>query len=419
MIEENILPKRTLYKKRFSSVFVFLLPLAIFRLSDSILSYIFPIVLEGHVNSNIAIGVIMALSSIVGLICDFVLPQIFPNKSWKFLLVVGILTSLLFPVATALGDIFGLISMFVIAVVIWGIYYEFILFTEQNFVVNEFKKEEYSKTWGILGIMIDITGLIAPIIGSFLLIYGVLAYSSTAILMNILALSFAIILITTSGHESKNKSKVKEYISFIKGLRYWGTLTKRIVPLLIMAFLLELVSASFWVFGGLFGRELIGIPGLDWGVLVVSIIPTLIGSIIISRLGIKRRKKRLSQISLLIGGLILVPLTIFEGEISPILLIIFFASFMLSFAWPLNDAVYSDLQKRLEEKGVHLMGLSNAGYSAAYIVCPILMGLISDFVGFYNAFSILGGILVISAILLILFTPRKLQMPHTQLNEIK
>jgi len=214
MLEKKTIPDKTIYKKRFSSIFIFLLPLAIFRLSDSILSYIFPIVLEGHVNSNIAIGLIMALSSVVGLICDFVLPQIFPNKSWKFLLVVGILASLLFPVAVALGDIFGLISMFVIAVVIWGIYYEFILFTEQSFVVNEFKKEEYSKTWGVLGVMIDLTGIIAPILGSMLLIWGTLAYSSVTVLMNILALIFTIILITTGEHESKNVSKVERVYFF-------------------------------------------------------------------------------------------------------------------------------------------------------------------------------------------------------------
>jgi len=408
------------YQSRFSSIFIFLLPITLFRLSDSILSYIFPIVLETHVNSNLIVGGIISLSSVIGLICDFVLPQIFPNKSWRFLLVSGLLISLTFPIAMALGDIFGLLSIFILAVIIWGVYYEFLLFAEQNFVVSEFKKEEYSKTWGIIGIILDSIGIIAPIIGSILLVLGTYTYTSITIFIQIIALIFAILLLTKSDLKSENRnlSKMKEHISVLKEMRYWGTLSKKIVPLLIMAFLLELVSATFWVFGGLFGRELIGVPGLDWGVLVISVIPTLIGSIIMSKLKIQKRKKFLSQLSLLTGGLILIPFALFEGNVTVILAVIFISSFFLSFSWPLNDAVYSDLQKRLEKKGMHLMGLSNAGYSLAYIVCPILMGFLSDLVGFYKAFSILGIILFVVALLLIIFTPKKLRMPHTSLEKI-
>lgn len=415
------LKTHTTYRKRARTIFIFLLPMAIFRLSDSILSYIFPIVLEDHLNSNFLIGGIMALSSLVGLICDFILPQIFPNKSWRFLLIAGIVVSLLFPILLALGDIFGLLSMFVLAVIIWGIYYEFELFAEQHFVVSEFKKDDYSRTWGIMSIMLDVTSIIAPIVGSILLILGTFYYSSVTFTMNILALIFTILLLTTNPQTTKvtYKSKVKEYISFFKELKYWKTISKKIVPLLVMAFLLELVSATFWVFGGLFGKELISIPGLDWGVLVISLIPTLIGSVIVSKLNIQRRKKLLSQLSLLAGGLVLTPFFLLEGNVPLVLIIIFAASFLLSFSWPLNDAVYSDLQKRLEEHGVHLMGLSNAGYSLAYIIAPLLMGLVFDLFGFYKSFSLLGLVLALVSGILILLTPKKLIMPQKILDQIK
>lgn len=421
MLEKLKSMNSNLYRNGINGIFAFLLPITLFRLFDSVLSYIFPIILEEHVSSNLIIGVIMALSSLIGLICDFLLPQILHNKSWRFFLIVGVVTALTFPIAVLLGDIFGLISIFVIAVVIWGVYYEFLLFSEQNYVVSEFEKEEYSRIWGVIGIIIDAVGIVAPILGSLILVFGNYSYSFISIFIQIIALFFALLLLKKDPHmrEERAKSKVREYVSFLKEFRYWKELTKKIVPLLVMAFLLELISATFWVFGGLFGRELIGVPGLDWVVLVVSIVPTLIGSIIISKSGIQRRKKFYSQVSLLLGGLALVPFVFLNGNVTLSLLTIFLSSFLLSFSWPLNDAVYSDLQKRLDTKGIHLMGLSNAGYSVAYIIAPILMGFLSDLVGFQNAFSIVGVILAISALLLLLLTPRKLRMPHSKLDAIK
>lgn len=403
------------------SIFIFLIPIALIRLSDAILSYIFPIILESHVNSNLITGFIMALSSVVGLMFDLLLPLIFKNKTWKVMLISAIVVSLSFPVVTVLGDIFGFIWIFLLAVILWGIYYEFILFTEQTYVVEEEKKENYSKIWGVIGVMIDVTGILAPILGSLLLAQGKMAYTSVVLMLEVIALVIALIFVSTDQRkeENKHRNKIKEYVSLFKELKYWNLLSKKIIPLLTMALVLELVSASFWIFGGLFGKEVIGIEGWDWLVLVVSIVPALIGSLIVSRLRIRRRKKRISQISLMIGGLCLAPIALFEGNPILILLTIFISSFLMSFAWPLNDAVYSDLQERLDEKGIHLMGLSNAGYSIAYIIAPIFMGLVADTVGYHKSFSILGILVFVISFLLVIFTPRKLLMPHQKLDEIK
>lgn len=65
------------------------------------------------------------------------------------------------------------------------------------------------------------------------------------------------------------------------------------------------------------------------------------------------------------------------------------------------------------------MGISNAGYSFAYILAPLLMGYVFDLFGFYKSFSLLGLVLAISSNHLIFFTPRKLRMPQKSLDQIK
>ena len=127
----------------------------------------------------------------------------------------------------------------------------------------------------------------------------------------------------------------------------------------------------------------------------------------------------LSQLSLFAGGLVLIPIIFFKGNVVGVLSIIFISSLFTSFSWPLSDAVYSDLQKRLKDKNIHLIGLSNAAYSIAYMIVPIFMGYIADEVGYYNTFCFLGIITALIAGLLLIFTPKKLKMPHSKLDSIR
>ena len=90
------------------------------------MSYYFPVILGNTLESNALVGVVMAASSIMGLVCDLIFPQLFKRKSWKFLLITGIILGISFPITTNLGRHFTAFIIFVLASVLWGIYFEFI-----------------------------------------------------------------------------------------------------------------------------------------------------------------------------------------------------------------------------------------------------------------------------------------------------
>ncbi len=411
-----------LIPKKFSrNTFVyFLIPLFLILLGDGIITYIFPIVLGNHVSSNLIIGLVMSLSSVVGIACDFLIPLIFPKYGWKFQLIVGILLAVTFPLSTAIGDTYSIIWMFLIAVILWGIYYEFIMFAQQSFVVEEEDKRYYSHDWSIVEMLTNIVEISAPIIGAFILIRGIVAYTSVTLTIEILALIFAILLVIVKRDvkAQKPKSQLKEYISFFKELRSWKILSKKVYIILIMAIIVEIVSAAFLTFAGLYGEQLIANPDWNWVLITLATVPYMIGSFIIFRLNLKKGKKRLSQISIIVSGIILACLFFFSGKLIPILVIIFVSNLIMSLCWPLDDAIFSDLQKRLGKHGLHLIGLSQASYSVAYIIAPSFVGFLADKVGYNNSFAVIGGLSAIAGIILLIITPKKIRLPHKELNSI-
>lgn len=360
----------------------------------------------------------MSSSSVIGILCDFLIPLIFSKYTWKFQLITGILLAITFPIATALGDIYSIIWMFVIAVLLWGIYFEFLMFTQQSFIVEEEKPKAYAKDWGIIEFLTDVVEVVAPIIGALLLIHGVFAYTTATLMVEAIALVFALLLVVTKRNipTQQPQSALKEYINFFKEIKYWKILTKKVYIILIMAVVVEMSFATFQTFAGLYGEQIIHNPNWTWLVLGCSIAPTLFGAFIVSRSNITHGKKRLSQLAILVSGLVLSLLFFFNNQLIPILAIIFVSNLIISVCWPLDDAIYSDLQNRLKDKKMSLIGLSQASYSIAYIIAPSMMGFVADRVGYNSTFAIIGLFTAFVAVILLIITPKKIRLPLKEIN---
>jgi MFS family permease len=412
-------------KKPIHAILLFCLPLFFLLLADSTMSYIFPILVENNVNSNLFLGIIMALSSISGIICDFTFPQILKGRTWKFQLTVAIILAVFFPIFTHLGAAFAIIVFFIMASLIWGTYYEFMSFAQQNFIVDEEKTSEYSKDWGIIYFIYEVTFIIGPILGSLLL--NELLTTSNAILnfFQILSLILCVlILLKVPGfHTRKNKllpieNKTVTHFNMLRELKYWRTLGKKIWPIIICGITITSVSATYWTIGGLFGQQVAGESGLGWLIIILFSAPMLIGSLILARISIRQRKKRLSNISLMVGGILMSGIYFVQNNNILLFIIIALSSFTLSFAGPLNDAVYSDLLDRMGKSRLHLVGLSKANASLAYIIAPMLSGYLADSLGYHATFAIVGVCAAVIGFTLILVTPRKLKLPQKELGEL-
>ena len=92
------------------------------------------------------------------------------------------------------------------------------------------------------------------------------------------------------------------------------------------------------------------------------------------------------------------------------------AGFFLAMAFPLIDSVYTDLVARARKGRKHIMGMSSATFSLAYVFGPIISGFISGRVGEEMTFSIIGLIVLLVATTLLILTPKKLKLPQDEIQ---
>jgi MFS family permease len=144
-------------------------------------------------------------------------------------------------------------------------------------------------------------------------------------------------------------------------------------------------------------------------------LPSLFVGLIMARMNVYEGKKRLATVFLLISGIFL-GLLGFLNSIYLVLASVFIASTLLAVSFPLTNGVYSDIVARMGRERKHLIGLSNSTLSLAYIIGPILAGLIAKWVGEEKTFSVMGGITVVVAIFLLIVTPRKLRLPEKEIR---
>jgi len=397
---------------------IFFLSFFLIIIADGTMSYVFPIVVEDSLSSNTLMGIIMALSSITGLICDFIFPSLISRKNWKQLLIACALMALLFPVLSYFGELFNLVGFFALASIAWGVYYEFLAFSQQNYIIESDKTKNFTKDWGLLAVLISMMEVIAPILGSTLLVAGGLAYPVAVLLMLSVALVILMLQESKSEEDVEIKSVSRELVKLIKEFKMWDLLYGRVWQVLLVSFVLQSVFATYWTFGGLFGQQLVGEEGMDWIVIVLYAIPSLIASLLLSKFMIKKNKKKLTQIFLIFGGLILTMLVFARESVYLTGLLILLSSLMFAFAYPLNNAVFSDLGARLGKEKNHLFGMMNAIGSLAFIMIPIALGVLSDTFGYIYAFAFTGAFSMIAGTLLIIKTPRKIRLPQKEIQSM-
>lgn len=397
---------------------IFFLSFFLIIIADGTMSYVFPIVVEQNLKSNTMMGIIMSLSSVTGLVCDFIFPSLISRKHWKQLLIACVLMALLFPVFSYFGELFNLVLFFVLASVAWGVYYEFLAFSQQNYIIESNKERNFSKDWGLLAVLISIMEVIAPILGSTLLVVGGLSYPMAVLIMLSVTLAILMLQETKSEEDIEIKSVSRELMKLIKEFKMWDLLYGKVWQVLLVSFVLQSVFATYWTFGGLFGQQLVGNEGMDWIVIVLYAIPSLIASLLLTKFMVKKNKKKLTQIFLISGGILLSLLVFTRESLYLTGLLILLSSLMFAFAYPLNNAVFSDLGARLGKEKNHLFGMMNAIGSIAFIVIPIALGVLSDSYGYIYAFAFTGAFSMIAGVVLIIKTPRKIRLPQKEIQSM-
>ena len=98
---------------------------------------------------------------------------------------------------------------------------------------------------------------------------------------------------------------------------------------------------------------------------------------------------------------------------------IFLGSIFIAVALPEINGTIEDYIERLGHSANSMIGLGNSMNSLAYIVGPILAGIIATFFDHQKTFTIIGILLIVIALISLIKTPRKIRLPHQAIHRLE
>ncbi len=357
-------------------------------------------------------GIVLASSSMAGILMDFCFAKFFPQKnSWFFLRVV-FLFAFYFPLPFLL---FHSVAAAVIGMIAWGIYFEAMVFANFHAIHESVSTSEHSWAWGTASIVRTFAWVIGPIVASTLYAYEQTLPLRAAIGAYVAAL-LLFGLLGWIGLYKKRHTRVpvqQPSHSFATEFRIWQIYAKALWPLIGFTVLFFLIESAFFSIGPLFAEHLKTVHPLGGFFVSLYSVPGLFVGFLIAKLSRPYGKKKLAYAGAVLAGLGFILMGFAEG-IWLILLLTLIASTGLCLWYPSISAVFEDYVARAKEFGTDLIGLTAMAGSFSYILGPILNGFLSDKIGHQKVFAFWGVIALGYALFLFVHVKRKVKLPQQQ-----
>jgi len=383
--------------------------------ADAILSYWVPVYLENVYKNTLKVGYIISVSSVVGLLSDLLIPQILKGITVKKLVLFSAVASLFFSTSLFAATWVPTVLVFLFAMGVWGVYFELMQFAQQQFVADTIPFKFHSAGWGIIVVFKSVSYFLGPLISGSLIAGNIRSPVIVALFLEVLAL--ILIHYFRGIHERPLVIEIKK-VNIMSEFSHWGVLIKHVWPIVLLSTAMGFIDASFWTLGPIVSEKSGG-GGLLAGALVsVYMLPSIFMGLIVSRMKIYKGKKKLAISLFLLAGIFLSLLATVDNYFLQLFLV-FIMSVLLSSAYPLSDAVYSDIVSRMGREREHLIGLSSSTFSLAYIFGPTLAGFGANYFSEMKTLGIIGYFCVFFGFFLLFFTPRKLKVPQRVISKWK
>ena len=379
---------------------------------DAVISYLVPIVLVSHGLSKTMMGVVLGSSSIAGALFDIGLAKLLHNMHYRRLYLLMFITAALLPYFLWRGST---LTFYLIAMALWGLYYDLMNFGNFDFVSRESTGEEHAPSFGVIQGFKALGYLIGPI-GSGLLIATAIDWQPFLFGLIFLGLGFAVygLLLWSTRRKKRDLlgSQSMRMINWYTELRLWKKIGIRILPVLLLTMFLNIADAFFWTIGPLFAEGLKTLHPFGGLFMALYTFPPLLVGFLVGSVTTKWGKKRAAYGMCFIASLFLMLIPLVSAWWW-VLGIVFLYGFCIAVAWPAMRGVYVDF---IAEKPVvesEIQGLADFSTNIGYVIGPILSGMLADSVGINQSFMVLGVIGLILIPILFLTTPRNIRVSAT------
>jgi len=307
------------------------------------------------------------------------------------------------------------IWIYLIAMALWGLYYDLHNYGTFDFVGLYTEKKEHSSSFGVIQVFQALGYMLAPLFAGLLIseVVGPRPFILSYIFLVLALIFFLLLLFFLRKEPDKGTSTSSESrcpnITFLKEFRLLKKVGYIILPVLCLTLVLNIIDAFFWTVGPLLAESLVELKGFEGLFMVAYSLPFLMVGWFVGGITKKLGKKRTAIISVLIGSAILSILFLIQQPMV-IILVTFIASFFIALAWPANNGSYADYitETPLVEKEIE--GVTDFYTNIGYVIGPILAGYLAENVGNIEAFSILGLIGLVAAVILLKVTPKSINL---------
>lgn len=402
----KILMSQNKFKK---PILLFSLMAFFWTMFDSIVSYVTPVFIEQQGISLSLMGFIIGFSSLVGAIFDFLMYKIFKRNDFRRVLLLMFVVCALMPVI-----LWGArtLWLFLLAMGLWGIYFDLYGFGLFQFVEKYIEKKENTANFSFIQIFRSVAKMIIPLIIGLIAVETLHSGSRTfATLFLVFAfLCFLVLSFFIKKHTGKviRQDIPSRFSSIKQELALWEKIGHLMLPVLYTTFFVNVIDAFFWTLAPIYSTQ-IGLSQLGGLFLTAYIIPVFLVGWFVGGLTKKYGKKKTAFVFLFIGSCILSSL-IFISNPYIVIAVIFLFSCCVAITYPAISGVYSDNISEAEPVEIEIEGLADFASNIGYIVGPILAGVIADIFTISTAFTVLGVLGVFSAIVLFVVTPKHINV---------
>ena len=379
-------------------------------LADAVFSDFVPAFMQRVLGSPLVMGIVMSTSSAAGLVLDLLFAKLLRGTSLRRMVLYAIAGCMAFGTLLMFATVRPWLIILIPAMMVWGLYYEFFGFSGQKFVVDTVVRDKRSMVWGVMFTIQSLAYALGPLLSEWLLQFGDRVVIGVALVMIFLGVFLFLLL-----HLPTREPTIDIVdVTLLSELSHWRVLFLHMWPILVLSVLLGLVDATFWTTGTVVTDELAKQSAAGSFFLTTYMIPSLLVGFVLARWHIVVGKKKRAEWLVLLNGLILAGMFLFHS-VWWYLIVVFVSSFLNGIAWPLVNAVYTDLLARAGRERKHMMGLQNSTSDIAYVVGPILAGWLAQVFGELGSFIALGWIVAAVSLFLLFVTPKKLKLPQTEI----
>lgn len=400
-----------LYGVRHSHIYLVGMLIFFWSLYDGILAYLIPLIITEHGFSKTYMGFIVGSSSIFGALFDIVAIRILPSMHYRRVFMFMFSVCLLYPFV-----LYGAksIPLYILAMALWGIYYDLKNFGLFDFVSQNTSKEEHASSFGVVQVLQSSGYLLAPIIAGFVVVETI-TWTPFWYSLLFLGCAFVCFFLLVSRDKKSTSHSIPLRRKNILDIHMWLSLDRIIFPVLLMTFTLYLIDAYFWTIGPLFA-ETFTLPGQHGELILAAYtFPGLLVGWLVRPVTERPGKKITAFMSLMIGSILLLFL-MFVSSYYLALIIVFTSSIFLSLALPAVNGVYADLMQEQHQYEEEIATLTDFYTNLGYIFGPMAAGFTADLFGNATSISTVGIFGVVVAFVLMNITPQHINIHKKDLT---